>query len=78
MGEDAWLEAAYEDRFASTDDFYTYGDGGMSAEDDEEPEGPFVGMCDGCETRTEQQVWRVSGSWGTTLVCTHHAHHLDA
>lgn len=73
MGEDDWLEMAYEDRFACPTDLDHEG-----AEDDEEPEGPFVGMCDGCETRTEQQVWRVSGSWGTTLVCTHHAHHLDA
>lgn len=38
---------------------------------------PFLGLCDGCERQVKQMVRRVSGSWGTAVVCKHHEDHTD-
>lgn len=72
MGEDAWLEAAYEDAHGGafdTADLYGY-------EEPDEVGEPFVGICDGCESGREQAVRRLTGGWGTAVVCEFHEDHV--
>jgi len=56
----------------STDDFRTYGAAAVTVPDTYGA--PFIGQCDGCPGEGPTTVRRVSGDWGTSVVCDWHAY----